>query len=92
MVEKAKAGIYTQFEVQRGLPITHLVKYFRQVGDKWQLSDKIRQMVTFREYNLLTDLTPRWPVRRGVLPQCADLLRPADQGQGPGQHREADAG
>ena len=57
MVEKAKAGIYTQFEVQRGLPITHLVKYFRQVGDKWQLSDKIRQMVNFREYNLLTDLT-----------------------------------
>ena len=57
MVEKARAGIYTQFEVQRGLPITHLVKYFRQVGDKWQLSDKIRQMVSFREYNLLTDLT-----------------------------------
>ena len=58
MVEKSKAGIYTQFEVQRGLPITHLVKYFRQVGDKWQVSDKIRQMVNFREYNLLTDLTP----------------------------------
>ncbi|UEM04227.1 protein-glutamate O-methyltransferase [Skermanella rosea] len=58
MVEKAKAGIYTQFEVQRGLPITHLVKYFKQIGDKWQLNDKIRQMVSFREYNLLTDLTP----------------------------------
>ncbi|EWY35704.1 chemotaxis protein CheR [Skermanella stibiiresistens SB22] len=58
MVEKAKAGIYTQFEVQRGLPITQLVKYFKQVGDKWQINDKIRQMVTFREYNLLTDLTP----------------------------------
>jgi chemotaxis protein methyltransferase CheR len=58
MVDKAKAGVYTQFEVQRGLPITHLVKYFKQNGDKWQLSDKIRQMVTFREYNLLNDLTP----------------------------------
>src|SRR4051812_22444230 len=65
MVEKSKAGIYTQFEVQRGLPITHLVKYFRQVGDKWQVSDKIRQMVNFREYNLLTPLTP--PVQFDVV-------------------------
>lgn len=58
MVEKARAGIYTQFEVQRGLPITHLVKYFKQMGDKWQLSPQIRQMVSFREYNLLLDLAP----------------------------------
>ncbi|EGY01647.1 chemotaxis methyltransferase CheR [Nitrospirillum viridazoti Y2] len=58
MVEKSRAGIYTQFEVQRGLPITMLVKYFKQTGDKWQLSPQIRQMATFREYNLLTDLSP----------------------------------
>jgi len=58
MVERARAGIYTQFEVQRGLPITLLVKYFKQVGDKWQLSQDLRNMVQFREYNLLTDLTP----------------------------------
>ena len=76
MVEKAKAGIYTQFEVQRGLPITHLVKYFRQVGDKWQLSDKIRQMVTFREYNLLTDLTPR---RQFDVVFCRNVLIYFDQ-------------
>ncbi len=58
MVERCKAGIYTQFEVQRGLPITHLVKYFKQNGDKWQISPQIRQMASFREYNLLGDLTP----------------------------------
>jgi chemotaxis protein methyltransferase CheR len=58
MVDRAKAGIYTQFEVQRGLPITMLVKYFKQNGDKWQISPQIRQMVNFREYNLLGDLTP----------------------------------
>ncbi len=58
MVNKAKAGLYTQFEVQRGLPITLLVKYFKQVGDKWQLNDDIRSKVQYREYNLLTDLTP----------------------------------
>jgi len=57
MVAKARAGLYTQFEVQRGLPITLLVKYFKQVGDKWQLNDDIRNKVQFREYNLLSDLT-----------------------------------
>jgi len=58
MVNKAKAGIYTQFEVQRGLPITYLVKYFKQVGDKWQLNDDIRRKIQYREFNLLTDLSP----------------------------------
>jgi chemotaxis protein methyltransferase CheR len=56
MVARAKSGIYSQFEVQRGLPVTHLVKYFQQiVGDKWQIKDNIRQMVQFREGNLLSD-------------------------------------
>lgn len=59
MVEKARRGVYSQFEVQRGLPITMLVKYFTQAGtDKWQLKDNIRQMVQFREGNLLTDFGP----------------------------------
>ena len=58
MLEKARAGQYTQFEVQRGLPITHLVKYFRQVGDKWEMAPEIRRMVTFKEWNLLKDLSP----------------------------------
>jgi len=53
MVAKAKAGSYSQFEVQRGLPIAMLVKYFKQEGDRWQLADSIRNQVTFREYNLL---------------------------------------
>ena len=53
MLDKAKAGLYTQFEVQRGLPIQLLVKYFKQNGDKWQLDSSIRSMVQFREFNLL---------------------------------------
>lgn len=57
MVERAKAGIYSQFEVQRGLPITMLVKYFKQQGDKWQINEKIRAACKFRTYNLLSDLT-----------------------------------
>lgn len=58
ILDKAKAGIYTQFEVQRGLPINYLVKHFKQRGDKWELNADIRRMVTFREFNLLTDLSP----------------------------------
>ncbi|HEX9461123.1 MAG TPA: protein-glutamate O-methyltransferase CheR [Alphaproteobacteria bacterium] len=52
---RARAGIYTQFEVQRGLPIQFLVKYFKQDGDKWQISPEIRAMVQYREFNLLED-------------------------------------
>ena len=58
MIERARSGIYTQFEVQRGLPIQMLVKHFKQVGDKWQISPQLREMASFREYNLLTDLSP----------------------------------
>ncbi|MGE4351018.1 MAG: protein-glutamate O-methyltransferase CheR [Bdellovibrionales bacterium] len=59
MVERAKGGIYSQFEVQRGLPITLLMKYFSQIGtDKWQIKDPIRQMVQYREGNLLADFGP----------------------------------
>lgn len=53
VLDKARAGIYTQFEVQRGLPIRTLIKYFTQSGETWQLSKQIRDMVTFREFNLL---------------------------------------
>lgn len=55
MVERAKSGMYNQFEVQRGLPVTMLVKYFQQNGDKWQVNDKIRSMVQFKNMNLLQD-------------------------------------
>lgn len=57
MVERARSGTYTQFEVQRGLPIQMLVKHFKQVGDKWQISQQMRQMATFKEWNLLQDLS-----------------------------------
>jgi len=53
VLEKAKAGIYSQFEVQRGLPIQLLIKYFTQVGETWQIAPEIRAMVQFRSLNLL---------------------------------------
>jgi len=57
VLEKSKAGIYSQFEVQRGLPIQMLVKYFKQNGDLWQLNADIRAMVQHRQLNLLQDFS-----------------------------------
>lgn len=53
VLQRARAGRYSQFEVQRGLPIQLLIKYFKQEGDAWQLSQEIRSMVQYREFNLL---------------------------------------
>jgi chemotaxis protein methyltransferase CheR len=57
VLEKAKAGLYSQFEVQRGLPIQLLVKYFEQVGEMWQVAPELRAMVAFRQLNLLSDFS-----------------------------------
>ena len=55
VLEKAKLGIYSQFEVQRGLPVQLLVKFFDQRGETWQLAPELRSMVQFRPLNLLND-------------------------------------
>jgi len=57
VLEKSKAGIYSQFEVQRGLPIQLLVKYFAQTGELWQINAEIRGMVQHRQLNLLQDFS-----------------------------------
>jgi chemotaxis protein methyltransferase CheR len=57
VLEKAKAGIFSQFEVQRGLPIQMLMKHFTQVGELWQINADIRAMVQHRQLNLLQDLS-----------------------------------
>jgi chemotaxis protein methyltransferase CheR len=57
VLEKSKAGIYSQFEVQRGLPIQLLVRYFTQVGELWQLNADIRAMVQHRQLNLLEEFS-----------------------------------
>jgi chemotaxis protein methyltransferase CheR len=55
---RAREGTYSQFEVQRGLPVQMLMRYFRKDDTRWRVADTIRSMVQFREYNLLTDLRP----------------------------------
>ncbi|MFN4008881.1 MAG: CheR family methyltransferase [Pannonibacter sp.] len=57
VLEKAKAGIYSQFEVQRGLPIQMLLKYFAQQGDLWQINPDLRAMIEWRKLNLLENFS-----------------------------------
>ena len=57
VLEKARSGLYSQFEVQRGLPIGLLLKHFTQAGESWQIAPAIRAMVDFRPLNLLQDFS-----------------------------------
>jgi chemotaxis protein methyltransferase CheR len=54
-LRKASKGLYSQFEVQRGLPVALLVRYFRKVGMGWEIVPEIRAMVQFRSHNLIAD-------------------------------------
>jgi chemotaxis protein methyltransferase CheR len=83
MIARAQDGIYSQFEVQRGLPIRRLVSNFQQEGANWRISDHLRRMVTFRTFNLLDSYG--W-LRRRILPQCADVFRPQDARLGARSH------
>jgi chemotaxis protein methyltransferase CheR len=53
LIEKARAGLYTQFEVQRGLPIRKLIAHFEKTGDLWRLADRLRAAVSFAPHNLM---------------------------------------
>ena len=61
-LERAREGSYTQFEVQRGLPVHHLVKYFEQQESHWQIDSAIRAMVDYRTLNLLEGIGTIGPV------------------------------
>jgi chemotaxis protein methyltransferase CheR len=58
VIDKAREGNYNQFEVQRGLPINLLLKYFDQIGDdanNFKLKNEVKNLVTFKKLNLLDD-------------------------------------
>jgi len=55
-LEKAQSGLYTQFEIQRGLPVRQLVAHFEKADEMWALSPRIRQMVRWRRMNLVADV------------------------------------
>src|SRR5690606_40386314 len=57
VLERARAGRYTQFEIQRGLPIQLLLKYFEKDGDTWRITPNMSQMIRFQQMNLLHDFS-----------------------------------
>jgi chemotaxis protein methyltransferase CheR len=57
VLQRAKAGRYSQLEINRGLPASLLVKYFKKVGLEWEINPDLRSMIDFREINLLEP----WP-------------------------------
>ena len=75
-LQRAKEGLYTQFEVQRGLPVQLLMKYFRKEEPHWRIVEALRAMVRFREFNLLGD--PR-PLGRFDIVFCRNVLIYFDQ-------------
>jgi chemotaxis protein methyltransferase CheR len=92
LLDKARAGLYTQFEVQRGLPIRKLVAYFEKAGDLWRIADRMRAGVRFESHNLLKHpgALGRFDIillahvlasfdaetRLGVIARTADMLNP----------------
>ncbi len=92
VMDRGKAGVYSQFEVQRGLPIQLLVKYFAQQGDMWELDQAIRRMVRWQKFNLLSSFSALGrfdvvfcrnvliyfdrPTKTDVLSRIADVLEP----------------
>jgi chemotaxis protein methyltransferase CheR len=53
ILDKARSGAYSQFEIQRGLPIAQLLKHFEQRGEQWIIKDDVKRMVRFEPFNLL---------------------------------------
>jgi chemotaxis protein methyltransferase CheR len=53
VLARAQEGLFSQFEVQRGLPVQSLVKYFKPDAGRWRISDALRNMVRWQCFNLL---------------------------------------
>lgn len=61
VVERARTGVYQQLEVNRGLPVAQLLKYFRRSGLEWQLTEQVKQMAQFETIDLRRSLRTMGP-------------------------------
>ena len=53
VIDSARRGLYSQFEVQRGVPVALLLRYFRREGELWRINDHLRAKVAYRTHNLV---------------------------------------
>ncbi len=60
-LQQAKQGVYSQMEINRGLPVKYLMKYFTQENDNWKIKPEIRRMVAFRKEPLHENTLPVGP-------------------------------
>ena len=92
MLDRCRKGVYSQLEINRGLPATLMVKYFERHGTEWQAKEELRNMIDFRYLNLCE----KWPLlpkmdlvllrnvliyfdvdmKKKILKQIQDLLQP----------------
>ena len=61
ILDRARLGVFNQTEVNRGLPMSFLLKYFTKNGNQWMIRDDIRKMIEFRELNLIEPFPPLLP-------------------------------
>lgn len=71
VIARAKAGRYSQFEIQRGLSVDYMLRYFTQDGDEWVIDSRLQQMVRFQQENILK---PRTDTVRFDLILCRNVL------------------
>ncbi len=92
MLRRCRAGNYSQLEVNRGLPVALLMKYFRQEGARWQIRDDVREMIDFQPINLAEPWPAMQPfdliflrnvmiyfdveTKKSILAQISRILRP----------------
>ena len=92
MLDRTKAGVYSQLEVNRGLPVAMLVRHFDKVGTQWQVKPELRAMVRTRPLNLAVPFPPLGqfdvvflrnvliyfdaPMKRAVLQRVRQVMRP----------------
>ena len=92
VLARAREGVYSQVEINRGLPANYLVKYFEKQGNKWRLKDPVRKMVRYEELNLIRPWPAMAPVdivmirnvmiyfdvdvKRQILSRIQKILRP----------------
>jgi len=92
MLTKAQSGHYSQLEVNRGLPASHLVRHFERDGSGWRVRQQLRDMVNFQPHNLMAAPPSTGPfdiifmrnvliyfsveTRRQILAKVRSVLRP----------------